>query len=477
MTAAAKDEAHVSRNRLAFFVVLAFAVVVLAIPIGRAPIWEPNDARWVLQARDMVDHGHWLVPEIRGVLNEGLYKPQLYSWSIALASLPFGQVTELTATLPSTVSAIAGVAGVVAIGSLLWSVRAGVVAGLILTTTPTCLVFAHRSFADVMMTAFMVWAFYFVLRARRDGSIKLLLGFYACVGAAMLSKGPAGLATLVAAGVATWVEGGKPALRRLRPAVGAFTLVVLAVPWVVPYIVAARPMFVYDVVLREYTHGYIGDHSLVYRIAHMPSVLLYFLPWTLFLPAAVVWWRRNGPDDGRRYALWWTITLWILVGLWAKYRARYYLPIYPGLALLTGEFFARATAPGVRRELRFGSIAFVIVAMAATLAMVFLRGFPGEDAVYIPDTVWERLLIAAFATIGSIGVLIASHRDTLLGVAAAIALGLGAILIVEGHTSPIRRARYYDIPALGAVATAHTLPDGTVFGYPELSLEYDVYVR
>jgi len=26
--------------------VLTFAVVVLTIPIGRAPIWEPNNARW-----------------------------------------------------------------------------------------------------------------------------------------------------------------------------------------------------------------------------------------------------------------------------------------------------------------------------------------------------------------------------------------------------------------------------------------------
>ena len=106
-----------------FFVVLAFAVVVLAIPVGRAPIWAGNDARWVLLGRDVVEHGHWLMPEIRGLPNEGLYKPQLYTWSIALASLASGHVTEFTAVLPSAVSALAGVAGVVAIGSLLWHPR------------------------------------------------------------------------------------------------------------------------------------------------------------------------------------------------------------------------------------------------------------------------------------------------------------------------------------------------------------------
>ena len=477
MTAVVRDETPSRRNRLAFFIVLAFAVVVLAVPIGRAPIWEPNDARWVLLARDMVEHGHWLVPEIRGVPDEGLYKPQLFSWSIALASLPSGHVTEFTAALPSIVSAIAGVAGVVAIGSLLWSVGVGVAAGLILTTTPNYFVFAHRSLADVMMTAFMVWALYFLLRARRDGFLRPLLGFYACVGGAMLSKGPPGLAALVAAAVATWLEGGRPALRRLRPAVGALMLVVLALPWVVPYLVAARPAFVHDVLVGEYALWFFGPHGLAYRIAHLPSVLLYFLPWTLFLPATVVWWRQNGVDDGRRYVLWWTVTLWMLVGLSGIYRARYYLPVYPGLAVLTGEFFARAAARAVQRELRFGSIAFVITAVAVLIATVFPLSFSGEGPVYMPDTVRERVLIACLTAIGAVGVMLATRRDTLIGLAGVIAVVLGAILTVEGHTSPIRRARYYDVPALGAAATAHTPPDGTVFGYPDLSLEYDVYVH
>jgi len=271
MTTDVSAETSPRWNRLVFFVVLAFAVVVLAIPVGRAPIWAGNDARWVLLGRDVVEHGHWLMPEIRGLPNEGLYKPQLYTWSIALASLASGHVTEFTAVLPSAVSALAGVAGVVAIGSLLWSVRAGALSGLILTTTPAYFVFAHRPLADVMMSAFMVWALYFVLRARRDGSLGPVLGFYGCVGAAMLSKGPPGLAALLAAVVATGLAGGRPALRRLRPALGALVLVVVALPWIVPYLVLARPAFVHEVLIGEYAQWFVGPHGLAYRIAHMPS--------------------------------------------------------------------------------------------------------------------------------------------------------------------------------------------------------------
>jgi 4-amino-4-deoxy-L-arabinose transferase-like glycosyltransferase len=464
-------------RRRAFLVVFAFAAVVLAIPIGAAPIWEPNDARWVLLARDMVERGHWLMPDIRGVPNEGLYKPQLFGWLIALASLPSGRVTEFTAALPSTASAIAGVAGVFAIGSLLWSVRAGAMAGLILSTTPNYFEFAHHPLADVMMTAFMVWALYFLLRFRRDGSPRSLLGLYACLGGAMLSKGPPGLAAVVATAVTAWVEGGRPAVRKLRPSLAALTLAVLALPWIVPYLVTARPAFVQEVLIDEYAQWFLGPHGLAYRVAHVPSVLLYFLPWTLFLPAAVVWWRRSDRDEGRRQVLWWTLTLWTLVGLSGIYRSRYYLPVYPGLAVLTGGFFAQATLRVVRRETWFGSIAVVALIIILLIVMVFPPSLSGEGPVFMPDAVWEKTLIGGLLAIGAVGVLFAMSRGTLMATGVVIAAVLGASFTIEGHTSAVRRARYYDIPALGAAATAHTPPDATVYGYPDLSLEYDVYLR
>jgi hypothetical protein len=73
-------------------------------------------------------------------------------------------------------------------------------------------------------------------------------------------------------------------------------------------------------------------------------------------------------------------------------------------------------------------------------------------------------------------VALATHREVFVGVAFVIAFTLGSIMTVEAHTSPGRRARYYDVRTLGAVATAHTPVDGTVIGYPGLSLEYDFYI-
>ncbi len=115
--------------------------------------------------------------------------------------------------------------------------------------------------------------------------------------------------------------------------------------------------------------------------------------------------------------------------------------------------------------------------MALLIVAVSPLSLSGEGPVYMPDVVLERVLIACLAASGVVGVVLATRRDTVIGLGGVVAVVLGAILTVEAHTSPLRRARYYDVPTLGAVATAHTPPDGTVFGYPDLSLEYDVYVH
>jgi 4-amino-4-deoxy-L-arabinose transferase-like glycosyltransferase len=456
---------------------LTFAAVIFAIPVARAPIWEPNDARYVLLAQDIVEHGHWLVPEVRGVHGEGLYKPQLYSWVLALVSLPFGRVTELTAALPSVAAALGAVAGVVAIACRLWNVRAGLLAGLILTTTPGYVVFAQRSLPDVMLTTWILWALYFWLRTRSDGSLRSLLGFYGCVGGAMLSKGPVGLTALAAALVGTWMTDGRSGLRSLRLGLGALLLGLMATVWVLPYLLAEPRTFVSDVVVGEYGAWFFRKHGLLYRAAHMPSVLLYFAPWTLYLAGAVVWWRRAAPDVGRRRVILWTMTLWGLVGLSGIYRDRYYLPVYPGLALLTAQFVAAASADAGRRMLRIGSAAFVVLALAGAALMALSVTPSGDGAVYWPDRVWERGLIAVLLTLGAVQVRRLARREAFVGVAVSVALVLGAIEVVEGVTAPQRRARDYDVRALAAIATAHVSPDGLVIGYPDLSLEWDVYLR
>src|SRR2546425_8054949 len=191
----------VLRSRLVLVGVLACAALVVGLPAGRSPLGDPNEARYMLLAGDILDSGRWLVPARRG--EPYLNKPQLFFWSVAVASLPGGEVTERTAALPAVLSSIATVAAVFAIGARTWGVGTGGMAALVVASTIGFFAIGHHGQSDVMVTAWTCWALYGLLVARRAGYTTLpLIAFYACVAGAILSKGPMGLLGLVAGFVA-----------------------------------------------------------------------------------------------------------------------------------------------------------------------------------------------------------------------------------------------------------------------------------
>src|SRR2546422_11228081 len=89
--------------------VLVLSVMIVATPAGRRPLWSSDEARFPLLAQDALDHGRWLVAELRG--QHYLNKPQLFFWVVAAAAVPFGRVPGGGAASPRLVSSRARVAG------------------------------------------------------------------------------------------------------------------------------------------------------------------------------------------------------------------------------------------------------------------------------------------------------------------------------------------------------------------------------
>ncbi|MGH7389117.1 MAG: ArnT family glycosyltransferase [Candidatus Rokuibacteriota bacterium] len=458
--------------RLALLAVLALAAVVLTVPVGRKPFWSSDEARFAVLAQDILDHGRWLVPELRGDLY--LNKPQLYFWSIALVSLPGGRVTEMTAAIPSLVSALATLGAVAAIGRLLWGWPVGLLAALVLATTPPFYVFGHAVLSDVMMTAWMTWALYFLVRASREGwTLGPVIAFHTCVGAAVLSKGPAGLAVLAAAVVAIVATFGVRALPGLRPGWALAVYAVFALAWVVPYMTQSQGRFVSNVLVGHYGPWYLRG-GLEPRLSQVGSLFVNFLPWTTALAAAVVWWWRDR-DEGRRLLGVATLGLLVVLALAGTPRARYLLPVYPGLALLAAEFLCRA-AGGARGAVGIASWAFTALLLALAAAAPFLLpGVRGDDRTYVPDGTGELALLVTLLVVAAIVNAAAAWRGAYAAGAAAAAVVLLAVLMVESVCYPPRYARDNDLRPLAEAATRHAGPTGVVVAYPEMRLSFDFY--
>jgi 4-amino-4-deoxy-L-arabinose transferase-like glycosyltransferase len=463
------------RWRLVLLAVLVFAALIVGLPAGRAPIWDPNEARYMLLARDILDHGRWLIPDLRG--EPYLNKPQLFFWSIAVASLPGGEVTEWTAALPAVVSSVATVAAAFAIGAQVWGPGVGGMAALALTSTIGFFAIGHHAQSDVMVTAWTWWALYFLLLARRASFAPAPLGgFYACLAGALMSKGPMGLLGLGAGVVAIAVADGWRATRRLRPLLGAGVLAVLLAPWYVPYLMAHSTAFVGDSVVGHYG-SWVFRRGALTRLESL-WVLAYALPWTIFLVGAATWWRR-APDVERRLIAAWTVTVWALIGLSGIHRARYLIPIFPGLALLAAEFVVRAGERDGARALRNASLGFAVVAgLVAVLALSpAAQSIGGEGRPWVPDETSERALVVALLATSAVGAVVAARRAAFVAGGIVVALGIGAILTVEGVRYPARFAREFDVRPIAAAAGALTPPGTPVAVYPDIWLTYDFYLR
>jgi 4-amino-4-deoxy-L-arabinose transferase-like glycosyltransferase len=462
--------------------VVLLSLVLASLPAGRRPVWSSDEARFVLLAQDVRDHGRWLVAELRG--REYLNKPQLFFWLVAVASAPFGRVTEVSAAIPGIVAAVASVAGVVALGSRVWGWTTGALAGLILATAPLQFDMAPQVLPDMMLSACLVWALYFFVTGAESGWHRMaLVGFYACVTAALLSKGPQALAAVAAAGVAVAFTDGVRTLPRLRPLGGLGAMLVVAiVVWIVPYHFGSSGTFSHDVLGGHYVTWYMLG-SLVGRLQSLAVPLGAFMPWTVLLLAAPRWWRDQ-PDAARRRVALWTATMWVLVALSGNFRSRYVLPVLPGLALLTAELVTAPLTPGAARGMRRAALAcaaFTVVAAVVVATPALRPAIAGvlsaEDRTYLPSTALERSAIAACALIGAALLVLGARRNAPRLGAAGFGAALAGVLVVAGVYAPARYTRAFDVRPLAAAAVVGLPADAVVFGHPDLHLSYDVYLR
>src|SRR5437588_98750 len=87
-------------------VLISLSLVLFFYGLGASELWRTETLR-ALIAREMLDSGNWLVPRLYG---EPLFtKPPGMYIAIVLCSLPIGEVTEITARLPSALAATASV--------------------------------------------------------------------------------------------------------------------------------------------------------------------------------------------------------------------------------------------------------------------------------------------------------------------------------------------------------------------------------
>jgi 4-amino-4-deoxy-L-arabinose transferase-like glycosyltransferase len=330
-------------QRAWFWGLMILSATLLFFDFGTRVLETNDETRFPLMARDILAHGHWLLPQINGV--PMLNKPPLPAWLIAIAAWPTGAVTQRTAAVPSLIAALGVVAGTYWIGQHMFNAGVGITAGLIAVTMAGVFSLARSPVPDMTLLLTLVAAMAAFVAAELEGRPRALPVFYLLVGVAFWAKGPAGLLPLAVALVYVLTTYGWSGPSRLSSRWGLSILAIVVGLWWALVLDAGQGGFVHDVVIVDMLQNYFNEGPWQWQTLVKPfgQAVTILLPWSLLLPVAL-WWAVRGVETahqrGTRLALTWAAVMFILVAISHRQRWRYYLPLCVPVALLLAAWGA-----------------------------------------------------------------------------------------------------------------------------------------
>ena len=403
--------------------------LALGFRLGHLPLIAPDEGRNAEVAREMKESGAWLVPTYNGL--DYLDKPAFYFKAVAFSLAAFGN-NETAARLPSAIFGVALVTLAFAFVRKIYGTHCGLLAAIVIATTPLYVMNARTVIFDMMLAFFVcgaIFAGYLAEetegRSRRNG---YLLGA-ASAGLATLVKGPIGfLLPLLVLLVFNRVEGRRGAWRRLFAPLNLLVFFGITLPWFVGLCLAHRDFFQYGLVeesFHRFTTAKIFHRSQpVYFYLYI--VALMFFPWCLLLPEAALaaWKERRAIHRADRLCLIWSVVVVVFFSISQSKLPGYILSVAVSSGILVARLFEFAwTAPDGRfaRLLRRATLMFAVVCLLLALAVGVMAGtsqmpvlarpmrIPATDAEQFSRTAWP--LLATFAVFGVFGLVARVRRS------------------------------------------------------------------
>jgi 4-amino-4-deoxy-L-arabinose transferase-like glycosyltransferase len=309
----------------------------------RAPLLEPQEARYAEIPRQMLAEGSYLVPVLHG--QPYLDKPPLLYWLVMASYRLFG-VADWSARLVPAGCGVLTVLLVYLWGRRTAGPRAGLCGAVLLCLTAEFIYRGRMLSMDALLCPCVVAALAGAHLAFSGPRLRLgwwVLSAGAC-GLGLLAKGPVILALVAPPVLALALLDPRIARPRARHvALYLAGVVAVAAPWY------ATVLWV----MPQFAGYFFWKHNVVRFVTpfdharpawfYLPGLLLGLLPWTLLVPRFARYLARRGQGAGERPA---ALGFYLLCFAWGllffsaagSKRATYLLPVLPPLALALGCF-------------------------------------------------------------------------------------------------------------------------------------------
>ncbi|HZV77573.1 MAG TPA: glycosyltransferase family 39 protein [Candidatus Babeliales bacterium] len=419
----------------------ALAAALITLPgLWVGTLWDNSETAYGEVAREILLTHDWIVMHLNGV--PYFVQPPLYFW-LGAAFAYFLGPTAFALRLPSALATIAlgAVTGYAVARQA--GTRLGIYTAVILSTCLMQAVIGRLAIMDALLDLAVAMTIFWWFRGLETGRDRYVIYGWLAAAAGFLAKGLVApvVALLVIVPFYLWNRRCE-SMKALSPRgwiAGALLFIAIVLPWPLA-LFSHYQLFPLEKLIGEYT---IARYTSVIENQsgpvwyYLPVVILGFLPWIAFFPAALVYAVRQlraVPPEPQRARLVRLAFAWIVMPLLFFSFARTKLPNYialefPALALVTALYFDDVVRKGATRSavisaaivpVTIGALAFAIVVFTSTNRLT------AEVANAVPPLI--GMAAAIFA--GSLLTALLLVRAKTAG-AAPYALALAALVAVD----------------------------------------------
>jgi len=346
--------------------------------LGEGPICRTMEGREALVIQEIARTGNWILPLRNGETIPS--KPPLFHWAGVTVARLTGGVSEWSVRFPNALFSALSVALTCLLGCRLSGREVGVLAGLLLLTTPAVVEMAREGWVDPALSFFVLAAltsFSSMYENERWRDWRSFV-FYLSLAGAALSKGPIGyiLPGLVIVAYLA-VQGQLSRLRDLFSLPGVLLALGLPAGWYLLAFLQQGWAFVHKQVLQENLVRFAAGSGK--RIPSAAFFLFPFLldgfPWSVLFCVGLWKFSRRAPvrEKGVFPLIWWFVVL-SFFSISAGKRNVYLLPAYPAMALFVAEWgwpgtqtHPRLLSPSLRVSLRLLAIGVSVLVLGGAL--------------------------------------------------------------------------------------------------------------
>ena len=330
------------RKLFLIFLLIAGSLIFL-FNLGGRDLWDPDETRYAVVAREMKETGNWILPHLNGEIYAE--KPPLFFWLVNLSTFFTGENTELANRLPSALAGLITILLTFLFGERLFHTRVGFLSSLVLAT---CLLFPQVSrwmALDSLFTLLFLLTIYCFYRGyeKEEGRRKYFLLGGLFIGLGVLTKGPIAYLPIPILLIFALLQKDMKKFWNRDLLFGFLLSLTIILIWLIPACwiggedYTKRILFGQTIGRLTGTGKHVHSKSFFFYFTRFP---IEFIPWIVFIPGAFMFGLRKGGEKRNEFlflSIWFTLVFFFFTLSKGK-KDNYILPLYPSAALGVGVF-------------------------------------------------------------------------------------------------------------------------------------------